>query len=272
GRQLVGGRLPGRGDGPQRRRRRDLRLVRLVDPVGLHLPDLGRQGDRLGLDRDRAERVLERLAGPGGQHLLRVPRQRRGSGARSDHLHARRQRMRSRLAALAALILLPVALVSQPAYGAVGIHVDGTDIVERGGQKLILRGTSHPHAWYAGRTQAFGDIKSLGANAVRVVLSGGRWTSNDTADVANVVSLCKQNRLICVLENHDTTGYGEQSGAHTLDQAADYWISVKSALAGQEDYVVVNIGNEPIGNNPVTPGWAEATSAAIRKLRDNGFG
>ena len=180
--------------------------------------------------------------------------------------------MRSRLAALAALILLPVALVSQPAYGAVGIHVDGTDIVERGGQKLILRGTSHPHAWYAGRTQAFGDIKSLGANAVRVVLSGGRWTRNDTADVANVVSLCKQNRLICVLENHDTTGYGEQSGAHTLDQAADYWISVKSALAGQEDYVVVNIGNEPIGNNPVTPGWAEATSAAIRKLRDNGFG
>ncbi|MGI5267817.1 cellulase family glycosylhydrolase [Nonomuraea sp. CA-218870] len=179
--------------------------------------------------------------------------------------------MRSRLAALAAIILLPVVLVSQPAHAAVGIHVSGANIVERGGQNLILRGTSHPHAWYTGQTQAFRDIKSLGANAVRVVLSGGRWTPNNAADVAGVVSLCKQNRLICVLENHDTTGYGEQSGAYTLDQAADYWISVKSALAGQEDHVIVNIGNEPIGNNAVTPGWAAATSAAIQKLRTNGF-
>ncbi|MEV4102294.1 cellulase family glycosylhydrolase [Nonomuraea sp. NPDC049649] len=179
--------------------------------------------------------------------------------------------MRSRLAALAALILLPVALISQPAHAATGIHVSGANIVESGGQNLILRGTSHPHAWYTGQTQSFRDIKSLGANAVRVVLSGGRWTPNNTADVAGVVSLCKQNKLICVLENHDTTGYGEQSGAYTLDQAADYWISVKSALVGQEDYVIVNIGNEPIGNNAVTPGWAAATSAAIQKLRSNGF-
>ncbi|MFI7450454.1 cellulase family glycosylhydrolase [Nonomuraea sp. NPDC049714] len=201
--------------------------------------------------------------------------------------------MRSRLAAMAALLLLPlvplpVALAAPahaahttpahtvlahtaPAYAATGLHVSGDDIVEAGGQPFVIRGTSHAHTWYPGETQSFAGIKSLGANAVRVVLSGGRWTANDTADVAEVVSLCKQNRLICVLENHDTTGYGEQDGAYTLDQAADYWISVKTALAGQEDHVIVNIGNEPIGNNAVTPGWAAATTAAIRKLRDNGF-
>ncbi|WP_336207414.1 cellulase family glycosylhydrolase [Nonomuraea sp. LPB2021202275-12-8] len=179
--------------------------------------------------------------------------------------------MRSRLAALAALLLLPVVLIATPAHAATGLHVSGTNIVESGGQTFVIRGTSHAHTWYTGETQSFAGIKSLGANAVRVVLSGGRWTPNDTADVANVVSLCKQNKLICILENHDTTGYGEQSGAYTLDQAADYWISVKSALVGQEDYVIVNIGNEPVGNNAVTPGWASATTAAIRKLRDNGF-
>ncbi|MDP9863207.1 MULTISPECIES: hypothetical protein [Streptosporangium] len=64
------------------------------------------------------------------------------------------------------------------------------------------------------------------------MLSGGRWTANGAADVAAVVSLCKQNKLICVLENHDTTGYGEQGGAYTLDQAVDYWLSVKSAAPG----------------------------------------
>ncbi|MGW0191875.1 cellulase family glycosylhydrolase [Nonomuraea sp. NPDC003201] len=178
--------------------------------------------------------------------------------------------MRSVITALACLLAFFVAPVA-PANAAVGIHVSGTKIVEANGQEFVMRGTSHAHTWYATQTKAFADIKSLKANTVRVVLSGGRWTPNSVSDVANVVSLCKQNKLICVLENHDTTGYGEQSGAYTLDQAANYWISVKSALVGQEDYVIVNIGNEPIGNNAVTPGWAAATTAAIQKLRSNGF-
>ncbi|WP_211370236.1 cellulase family glycosylhydrolase [Nonomuraea turkmeniaca] len=171
------------------------------------------------------------------------------------------------LAVATALVVVPATA----ANAATGIHVSGTKILESNGQEFVMRGTSHAHTWYASRTKAFADIKSLKANTVRVVLSGGRWTANNAADVANVVQLCKQNKLICVLENHDTTGYGEQSGAYTLDQAADYWISVKSALVGQEDYIIVNIGNEPIGNNAVTPGWAARTTAAIQKLRDNGF-
>jgi mannan endo-1,4-beta-mannosidase len=178
--------------------------------------------------------------------------------------------MRSLFTALALLTAVLVVPAS-PANAAVGLHVSGTKILESNGQEFVMRGTSHAHTWYATQTKAFADIKSLKANTVRVVLSGGRWTANTVSDVANVVALCKQNKLICVLENHDTTGYGEQSGAYTLDQAANYWISVKSALVGQEDYVIVNIGNEPIGNNATTPGWADATKAAIQKLRTNGF-
>ncbi|MEU4536687.1 cellulase family glycosylhydrolase [Streptosporangium sp. NPDC023825] len=178
--------------------------------------------------------------------------------------------MRVRLALLAAL-LFPFLLSMPPAHAATGLHVSGTRILEANGNAFVMRGTSHAHTWYATQTGSFADIKSLGANTVRVVLSGGRWTANGAADVANVVSLCKQNKLICVLENHDTTGYGEQSGAYTLDQAVDYWIGVKSAIVGQEDYVVLNIGNEPFGNNATTPGWTQATSAAITRLRSNGF-
>ena len=89
----------------------------------------------------------------------------------------------------------------------------------------------------------------MGANTVRVVLADGhRWTRNTADDVAGVVAQCKANRLICVLEVHDTTGYGEDAAAGTLDQAADYWIGLKSVLAGQENYVIINIGNEPWGN------------------------
>ena len=169
------------------------------------------------------------------------------------------------LLAAAASILVSV----QPAEAAVGLRVSGTTIVEANGQPFIMRGVNHPHVWFTNRTSSFADIKAAGANTVRVVLgSGKRW--GPSTDVANVISLCKQNRLICVLEVHDTTGYGEESAAASLDEAVDYWISQKSALVGEENYVIINIGNEPIGN--VDAGqWIDATVAAIRKMRSNGF-
>ncbi|MFF5078319.1 cellulase family glycosylhydrolase [Actinoplanes sp. NPDC000266] len=175
-----------------------------------------------------------------------------------------------RLAAALVAAAVSVLFFVAPAYAAAGLHIVGRNIVEANGQTFVMRGVNHPHAWYANRTNSIADIKAAGANTVRVVLSGGRWTANTASDVANVISLCKANKLICVLEDHDTTGYGEDAAAYTLDQAVNYWIGLKSVLQGQEDYVVINIGNEPIGNT--NPGqWTAATVAAIQKMRSNGF-
>ena len=158
----------------------------------------------------------------------------------------------------------------QSASAATGLHLSGRNIVEANGQTFVMRGINHEHTWFTNQTSSFANIKATGANTVRVVLSGGRWTANSASDVANVVSLCKANRLICVLEDHDTTGYGEDSAAYTLDQAVDYWIGLKDVLAGQENYIVINIGNEPIGNT--NPGqWTAATAAAVQRMRSNGF-
>ncbi|MFI6737204.1 cellulase family glycosylhydrolase [Nonomuraea sp. NPDC050451] len=180
--------------------------------------------------------------------------------------------MRRRLLALAAAVLAAVASIFvyvQSASAAVGLHVSGTKIVEANGREFIMRGVNHPHVWFTGQTSSFANVKALGANTVRVVLgSGKRW--GPSTDVANVISLCKQNKLICVLEVHDTTGYGEEGAAASLDEAADYWISQKSALVGQENHVVINIGNEPIGNTNAGQ-WTAATANAIKKMRSNGF-
>ncbi|WP_255950733.1 glycoside hydrolase family 5 protein [Streptomyces odontomachi] len=155
---------------------------------------------------------------------------------------------------------------------ATGLHISGGRLVEGNGSAFVLRGVSAAHNWYADKTtQSLKDIKALGANSVRIVLStGARWTKNDASDVANVISQCKANKLICILEAHDTTGYGEQSGAISLSQAADYWIGIKSALQGQEAYTIVNIGNEPYGNSN-TSGWVADTKGAIQKLRNAGI-
>jgi mannan endo-1,4-beta-mannosidase len=139
------------------------------------------------------------------------------------------------LAALAALVV-SVFVAIQPAEAATGIRISNGRLVEGNGTALVLRGINHAHTWYPGQTSSFANIKAAGANAIRVVLSGGRWQpANSAADVANVISLCKTNRLICVLENHDTTGFGEQGGAVSLDASVNYWISLQSALTGQEN-------------------------------------
>ncbi|MFJ8695786.1 cellulase family glycosylhydrolase [Streptomyces roseolilacinus] len=190
--------------------------------------------------------------------------------------------MRRRLATAAgALLAVAASVLTAPSAAraadagtaaATGFQVRDGRLLDANGGDFVMRGVNHAHTWYASTTpKALKDVKALGANTVRVVLAtGDRWTRNDTADVAAVVDQCKQNRLVCVLEAHDTTGYGEQAGAVTLDRAVDYWIGVQSALKGQEKYVVLNIGNEPHGNSGYTA-WTSDTSAAISRLRTAGF-
>ncbi|MFB7334855.1 cellulase family glycosylhydrolase [Streptomyces adustus] len=164
-----------------------------------------------------------------------------------------------------------VAQARSPGVLATGLHIADGRLVEGNGNDFVMRGVNHAHTWYPSRTQSLADVKALGANTVRVVLADGhRWSANSATDVANVVAQCKANRLICVLEVHDTTGYGEDSAAGTLDEAADYWIGLKSVLAGQENYIVINIGNEPWGNTDPA-GWTAPTIAAVQKLRNAGF-
>ncbi|MET0134091.1 MAG: cellulase family glycosylhydrolase [Kibdelosporangium sp.] len=176
------------------------------------------------------------------------------------------------LAAAAAPAVAAAAVAPDVAPAASGFSISGGKLLDANGNAFVLRGVNHPHAWYTNRTQqALPDIKALGANSVRVVLSSGdQWTRTEAAEVSTIISQCRANRLICVLEVHDTTGYGEQSAAVSLARAVDYWLSIKSAVVGQEAYVIVNIGNEPYGNTNAT-GWIADTTGAIQRLRSNGF-
>ena len=115
-----------------------------------------------------------------------------------------------------------------------GFHVNGRFILDSHENNFIMRGVNHPHNWYMDEIDSLADIKATGANTVRVVLSLGHWwEKNSASDVANVIDLCKANQLICVLEVHDTTGYGDEDAA-TLAQAVAYWTEIKSVLDGQE--------------------------------------
>jgi len=111
----------------------------------------------------------------------------------------------------------------------------------------------------------------LGDEAKPPQLGVGSITICETVgEVAAVVSRCRQNRLICVLDVHDTVGRGELAGAATLAEAVQYWVRIRSALAGQENHVILNIGDEPYGSHNART-WVADTSAAVRMMRAAGF-
>src|SRR5215207_8649654 len=80
------------------------------------------------------------------------------------------------VSAVAMTLLVSLFVAIQPAQAAVGLRITNGRLVEANGNPFVMRGTSHAHVWYQNQTSSFANIKSLGANTVRVVLSGGRWT------------------------------------------------------------------------------------------------
>lgn len=174
---------------------------------------------------------------------------------------------------LVCLLTIGAGPTTGASAASAGFHISGRFLLDANGNNFVMRGVNHPHTWFPAQTGSFKNIKAKGANTVRVVLSSGHvqgWTKNTASDVANVIKLCKSNKLVCVLEVHDTTGYDEEAGAATLAQAVGYWKSIKSVLIGQEAYVIINIGNEPFGNlNPAR--WIAATKNAILAMRAAGF-
>lgn len=168
--------------------------------------------------------------------------------------------------ALAALCTAPTAATA----ATPGFSVSGGRILDANGTEFVPQGINHAHVWYPSQTGSFAAIRAAGANSVRVVISGGRYGTTSAAEVTSVISQCKENQLVCILENHDTTGYGEDAAAGTLAAAAQYWTSIKQALIGQEKYVMINLGNEPFGNAGYQ-NWTSATISAIQTLRTAGL-
>ncbi|MEV0128156.1 cellulase family glycosylhydrolase [Dactylosporangium sp. NPDC050688] len=175
------------------------------------------------------------------------------------------------VAVLAGALLMPATAHAETAAPHTGIHVRDGRLVEATGSDLVLRGVNHDFMWYPDRNGSFAGIKSAGANAVRIPLGiGHQWRRSGAKDVATVVGLCKANRLICILDAHDTTGFGQDKKAATMAQAVQFWLGLRDVLVGQEDHIIVNIANEPFGNGTTMP-WVQQTTDAIRTLRAAGF-
>jgi mannan endo-1,4-beta-mannosidase len=170
--------------------------------------------------------------------------------------------------ALAGLLLMLAA----PAAHAQGFRIHGSTLLDANGKRFVMRGINMSHAWAPQRSEKdLPAIAATGANAIRIPLGAGcafRLTPID--EVRTLIARARAHKLAIVLEVHDATGYGEKPRACPVSKAVEYWLSIKSALDGQERYVIVNIANEPRGSRD-TGLWVEEQAAAIKALRKAGF-
>lgn len=167
--------------------------------------------------------------------------------------------------------------------GKVGFYVDDGKLYDKNCNEFIMRGVNYPYAWYSSRSLAaeMSAMASVGANAVRIVgATGDRWTRTSGSTLTSIIEAAKAAKMIVVIEVHDTTGYAEQAESVQLSNATTFWTSsdIASALKGQEAYVIINIGNEPNGNDTSPDGtpngpdiWAPSHVTAIQAIRGAGL-
>lgn len=151
-----------------------------------------------------------------------------------------------------------------------GFYVNGTSLYDANGNAFVMRGINHPHSWFKDKLEtAIPAIAATGANTVRVVLSDGQQYQKDSLeDINKIIDICKKNKLVCMLEVHDVTGSDDIEG---VKKAAEYWTEMKSALVGNEQYVLLNIANEWVGSWDKEQTWYDGYSAAIKIIRDSGI-
>ena len=150
-----------------------------------------------------------------------------------------------------------------------GFKVDGTKLLDANGNEFIMRGNNHAHTWYLKEdTTAIKAIAETGANTVRIVCSDGQqWTKDSEEMLETVIDLCIDNEMIAVVEVHDATGKDDISA---LRHVTNYWIEMKNALIGKEQYVILNIANEWAGSWDGAL-WRDGYVEAIPKLREAGI-
>lgn len=157
--------------------------------------------------------------------------------------------------------------------GVKGFHINGTHLVDAKGNDFLIRGYNYSYSWQTG--WGFGPIdkaKEVGCNAIRINISNGNLSFasyTDYSTLANIISHCEKQKLVCIPGVQDPLG---SNSIGDLDKAVDYWLSVKGALIGHENTVIINIANEWVeGWEEQADTWRDGYVKAVKALRGAGL-
>lgn len=146
-----------------------------------------------------------------------------------------------------------------------GFRVEGRFLYDNQGEKVTLYGLNKMCTWTdKDGDPAFKEIAKTGANVVRIT-----WDTIDTAEALDtVLTNCRKEHMIPVIELHNATGKWDQLGS-----LVDYWTQddIAAVLIRHQEYLILNIGNE-VGDSTVTDAmFTEGYTEAIDRIRSAGI-
>jgi mannan endo-1,4-beta-mannosidase len=175
--------------------------------------------------------------------------------------------------------------------GYPGFYVDGKDLFDQCGEKIVLRGTNAmtlywdgyggnlttrtpgtDSSWKNAGAVTFGEIAKTGANCVRIF-----WVHHhgDTQEgwmipayaLDHTLANCIANNMIPMPMLHNATG----KGAVELDSCTDYWCrpEIAAVIKKYEQFVLLNIANEV--NVGTGDAFVKAYAKSIKRIREAGI-
>lgn len=130
-------------------------------------------------------------------------------------------------------------------------------IIDPNGQPFIFRGITVDHIAAPDKAiQAIKDAAAAGANAVQVEISTNIFSHINRPitleQLRSVIQACKDNKVVCVLEPNDVAGYPYAFGSGSPEHSSlGFWsFEGRTAIHGQEDYVIIGMGNQALGDLP----------------------
>ncbi|MER0439273.1 cellulase family glycosylhydrolase [Emticicia sp. W12TSBA100-4] len=167
-----------------------------------------------------------------------------------------------------------------PQSQAPTMYMQGKDLYDANRQKFIIRGVNYPvmDDWGFPANDLITEIEKSGANTVR--LQWYKTYGNPTrpavsnTDLDNLLTKCKTNQMIPVLELHDLTCAEDANLINT--QLISWWTdpAIVTILNKHKKYLIINLANE-VGryrwagySTASLNNWKNAYKAAITSIRN----
>jgi len=147
------------------------------------------------------------------------------------------------------------------------MYMQGRYLYDAKGQQMILRGVNYPvlDDWGFPAADLITEIEKSGANTVRLQwykTYNGRPAFNDT-NLDNLLTKCKNNQMIPILELHDVTCQSDANLVNT--QLIPWWTNpARVAMLNQhKKYLIINLANE-LGQYR----WQGYSTAALNNFKN----
>lgn len=170
----------------------------------------------------------------------------------------------------------PVLALSPPANPFWSIQ--GGKLLDAKGNPFVFRGVTIDHTLAPEKTlQAIKDVAAMGANSAQIELPikptwvSGEFPRKATLEVRDIIKACKDNKLVCVLEANDASGYSQSPGSVTPTFIASYWglSDMHDALNGSQSHIIIGFSNQIFDSHYTSQDYEVRMNTYLGQLRDS---